>query len=128
VNKLIYVERDPVEAALSHTNREDDASEAKLEAGVLWWKSLRDQFEKHPTDRRHLVRFEDIFDGGTGWIRTLAEFLEIRTSDNAIQRCGELLDEARNVLTRAPLTDAPDTYRKKFPDKAGTVDLLLARH
>ena len=71
VGKLVLIERDPVEAVLSHTNRADQASEKDLEAGVAWWKSLQDSFENHPTGQRHLVRFEDIVDKGTGWIRDL---------------------------------------------------------
>jgi hypothetical protein len=122
----VLVERDPVEAVLSHTNQGDQASEKDLEAGVAWWKSLQDSFENHPKDRRYLVRFEDITNNGTGWIRGLAEFLEIRTDDEAIQRCAELLGEAKKTLLRKPLTNASDTYRERFPKKAAFSERLAS--
>lgn len=125
VEKLVLIERDPVEAVLSHTNRGDKATKEDLEAGVSWWKSLQEQFEKHPKDQRHLVRYENITNNDTEWIKALAVFLHIKTKDEVIQQCGELLGEARKVLTRSPLTKHPHTYREMFPEKATVVERFV---
>ena len=55
VSRLILVERDPVEAILSHTNRDGKASDDELVKGYKWWSELRLNFEEFDKSHRLLT-------------------------------------------------------------------------
>jgi len=124
VDKLIFIERDVVEAVLSHTG---GGTERELMAGVLSWKLLQDKFEQFPEERRLLIRFEDILNGELLWIKRLSDFLELDTSHDKEVSCANLVGEAKEVLRRRPKTNSGRMYANRFPDEAAFIASFAAK-
>lgn len=126
--KLIYIERNSVEAVLSHTNRGGNASDEDLRSGLFWWKELRDFYLEFDPVNRIIIRFEDILENNSGWIRDLAAFLELQVTDKQIEECQKSLPQAKSVLTRAAKTTSKSTYTDLFPERAAFLRSLQTSH
>lgn len=127
VSRLILIERDPVEAVLSHTNRNGNATDDALLDGYKWWSSLRHTFDRFDESRRLLIRFDDILNGSTAWIKQLSNFLGLTPSPAEIDACARALPQAKHVLTRQAQTKTSTHYRDKFPQQAAVLDLATGR-
>jgi hypothetical protein len=124
VSRLILVERDPIEAILSHTNRSGNASDDDLLAGYKWWSELRQNFEDFDKSHRLLIRFEDVLDGNPDWITELADLIGLSPTAAELDACARALPHAKKVLTRSPQTTSATTYRDKAPQQAAVLDRL----
>ena len=126
VSKLVFIERDPVEAILSHLNlASEDISHQTLLKEVTHWQELHDYFVNFSPDKRCFIRFEDILNGSSEWINELATFLELDVSNSEITRCSKSLSGAKKTLKRPPKTKSLSTYREKFPNLANFLDSEL---
>lgn len=123
VSRLILIERDPVEAVLSHTNRNGNASDDALLDAYKWWSSLRHTFDSFDESRRLLIRFDDILNGRPDWITQLGNFLGLAPSTAEIDACARALPQAKEVLRRQAQTKSSTTYRDKFPQQAAVLDI-----
>ena len=125
VSRLILIERDPVEAILSHTNRNGNASDDDLLAGYKWWSELRQHFDDFDESHRLLIRFQDIVDGKSDWIEQMGNFLSLTPAAAEVDACARELPQAKKVVTRLPQTTSATTYRDKFPEKAAVLDRAI---
>lgn len=125
VSRLILVERDPVEAVLSHTNRNGEASDEVLLSAYEWWSELRRVFEGFDEPHRLFIQFEDILGGQSDWVAELANFLGLSPKPGEIDACARAVPEAKTALTRPAITTCSTTYRDKFPNQAAVLDRLL---
>lgn len=125
VTKLILIERHPVEAVLSHTNRNGQASESDLLAGLAWWTQVDQEYDAVAVSHRLLIRFEDILSGTSDWIFQLSSFLGLKTKPEQIEECASQLPHAKKLLKRSPQTTSPRSYRDQYPRQAAFLDQAL---
>lgn len=123
VEKLIYIERNIVEAVLSHAG---GGSEDDLKVGVRHWKSLRDDFNQFPEDRKLLIDFDEILKGERHWFERLADFLEWEISAEKLSKLESLIADAKKVLERPAKTTSADMYANQSPDEASFVARFAA--
>jgi len=119
VDKLIFVERDVVEAVLSEEG--ERGSEHELKDAVRWWKSLQDDFDRFPENRRLLIRFEEILNGEVRWIENLIDFLELEVSGDEALKLQSRMEKGKDVLRRPARTTSAGMYANRFPEKAAFV-------
>ena len=127
VGRLILIERDPVEAILSHKCSKGAASEETLLAELDDWKRLRTFYDNFMGDQKMLIKFDDVRGGASAWIEQLVEFLGLKITLGEVRLCAEAIPEARRLLIRRPQSTSPAQFRKKYPEQAAKIDAALQR-
>lgn len=120
---LIYVERDAVEAILSHTrDMPDDEFELRARDFVGWWQSLRLIYENWAPDKRICVVYSDILSAQLGPLVELAKFVGLggERAERYVRSGG--FQASYSALGRPA---GSRDYRRLLPDRAQTLEALL---
>jgi hypothetical protein len=125
LGRLIFIERDPVEAILSHNVRLGHCSEEALWAGLVDWKRQRTFYDNFVGDQKLLIKFDDVAGGGWAWIKQLVEFLGLKVPASEVRLCAESMPDARGLLLRRPQSTSRTSFREKFPERAQKIDSAL---
>jgi hypothetical protein len=113
--KIIYLERDPIEAVLSHAK----GSDKDLSSHAKRWYSIKLAFQRHPASDRLLIGFDELL--GSEWLTRLADFLAIEVSRHDIAEVSATLHRAQEVLRRRPQTLEGMPWVQRYPREAETV-------
>lgn len=127
VGRLILVERDPIEAILSHKCSEGVASDETLLAELDDWKRLRIFYDNFMGNQKLLIKFDDVRGGASAWVEQLVEFLGLKVPSSEVRLCAESIFEARSTLRRKPQSTSPTSFSEKYPEQAAKIDAALGK-
>lgn len=125
VERLIFIERDPIEAILSQRGKAAADQRTDLEPELEQWMTLHDYYERFPAQHKLRISFTDILAGEVQWVRTLVRFLGLKVSNQSVMAAQNLIPMARKSLKRKPKTSSNTTYRERFPDLAARLDTAV---
>lgn len=120
-NRLIYVERDIVEAILSH-HRDSSEDQLNYLKAVSDWVNLKSYYDSF-AGLKLKIDYVDIAGENLDWIDRLANFMGETVDARDLQKIKSQIDSTPNLLGRPP--SAFDSYRKSFPERANKISVTV---